>query len=189
MKIRILAAIAVALAMLGLPGTALADPGHGAIRYASAKGCVKKDGATVPCGTWAAGQPRRQGHAAQGRPVAGGRRERQGGRLRGWRRWPSPATGGRSPTSGRTAGWPSAPCTGASPCCRRTRCRPGPTSTTWLLQLSDDGARLAVVTSRVRLFDTATGNKLGTLPRYQNFIVLSGDGDRRPDQRRRPTSR
>ncbi|MEO3862009.1 hypothetical protein [Acrocarpospora sp. B8E8] len=54
MKIRILVALAAMLAaMLGAQGTAQAEYGHGdSVRYASAKGCVKKNEAVVPCGTW-----------------------------------------------------------------------------------------------------------------------------------------
>ncbi|TYB52945.1 hypothetical protein FXF51_50095 [Nonomuraea sp. PA05] len=50
------------------------------------------------------------------------------------------------------------------------------------LLLSDDGARLAAVVggdkpSGTRIFDTATGNLLGTLPPESSVLGFSGDGD------------
>ncbi|MEU4696465.1 WD40 repeat domain-containing protein [Nonomuraea dietziae] len=175
MKIRILAAIAVALAMLGLPGTALADPGHGAIRYASAKGCVKKDGATVPCGTW-----RLVSHDgkvtllkdAQLRAVGANGKEVD------YAVAPLAVSGdGQKVAYFRKDGRLAVRTVhGGVTLLPKDALPPRTNQYDVVLQLSDDGARLAVVTSRVRLFDTATGNKLGTLPRYQNFIGFSGDG-------------
>ncbi|MEO3862010.1 hypothetical protein, partial [Acrocarpospora sp. B8E8] len=44
------------------------------------------------------------------------------------------------------------------------------------LQLSDDGAVLAVAADRTKLFDTASSTRLGLLPKGRYLIGFSGDG-------------
>ncbi|MEV2270697.1 WD40 repeat domain-containing protein [Nonomuraea africana] len=177
MKIRILAAIAVALAMLGLPGPAQADPDHGAIRYASAKGCVKKDGSTVPCGTW-----RLVTHDGKVSLLKDAQLRAVGadGKEVDYAVAPLAVSGdGQKVAYFRKDGRLAVRTMHGSVKLLQKDALPARTNQyEVVLQLSDDGARLAVIASRVQLFDTATGNRLGVLPKHQSFIGFSGDGQK-----------
>ncbi|MFE3449991.1 WD40 repeat domain-containing protein [Nonomuraea sp. NPDC059194] len=189
MKIRILAAIAVAMAMLGAQGAAAyAGPGHDhtkshaasrgdAIRYASAKGCPRKDGNVVPCGTW-----RLVSHKGEVTLL-------KDAQVRALGTDGKPVDYAVAPMAVSGDGTKVAYYTKAGRLVVRTMkggvkplaadALPARTNQYDVtLQLSDDGARLAVIADRVRLFDTATGGRLGTLPKHSAFVGFSGDGQK-----------
>lgn len=189
MKLRILAAIAVAMAMLGVQGAAAyADPGHDhgqshgdsrgdAIRYASAQGCPKKGGEVVPCGTW-----RLVSHKGEVTLL-------KDAQLRAVGADGKPVDYAVAPIAVSGDGTRVAYFTKAGRLVVRTMkggVKPLPADALpartnqydVTLQLSDDGARLAVIAGRVQLFDTATGGRLGTLPKLSTFVGFSGDGER-----------
>ncbi|MFD1934402.1 WD40 repeat domain-containing protein [Nonomuraea mangrovi] len=190
MRLRILAAIAVAMAMLGAQGAAAyAGPAHGpghehhgagrgdAIRYASAQGCPQKDGNVVPCGTW-----RLVSHKGEITLL-------KDAQLRAVGADGKPVDYAVAPIAVSGDGTRVAYYTKAGRLVVRTMkggVKPLPADALpaktnqydVTLQLSDDGARLAVIADRVRLFDTATGGRLGTLPKHSTFVGFSGDGEK-----------
>ncbi|MGW5687724.1 WD40 repeat domain-containing protein [Nonomuraea sp. NPDC003754] len=193
MKLRILAAVAVALAVLGVPGqAAVAGPGQApghdrghdhaqsrgdAIRYASAQGCPQKDGTVVPCGTW-----RLVSHKGEVTPL-------KDAQLRALGADGKPVDYAVAPVAVSGDGTRVAYFAKAGHLAVRTvkggvrvlpkdALPPRTSQYDVTLQLSDDGARLAVVAGRAQVFDTATGARLGTLPRNSVFVGFSGDGEK-----------
>jgi hypothetical protein len=179
MKIRILVALAVVLAaVLGVQGTAQAEPGHGdSIRYASAKACAKKGGAIVPCGTW-----RLVTH--HGRVIL-----LKDAQLRALDEKGDPVTDSTAPVAVSGNGQKIAYFRKDGRLAVRTfngkvRLLPKdtlPSKTAQYdvtLQLSDDGAVLAVTAGRTKLFDTASSTRLGQLPKGRYFLGFSGDGEK-----------
>ncbi|GAA1000536.1 hypothetical protein GCM10009555_103680 [Acrocarpospora macrocephala] len=176
MKIRILVALAAMLAaVLGVQGTAQAEYGHGdSVRYASAKGCVKKNGA-VPCGTW-----RLVTH--HGRVIL-----LKDAQLRALDAKGNPMIGMTAPVAVSGNGQKIAYFRKDGRLAVRTlngkvRLLPKntlPSKTAQhhvTLQLSDDGVVLAVTAARTKLFDTASSTRLGQLPKGRYFVGFSGDG-------------
>ncbi|WP_344952656.1 hypothetical protein [Sphaerisporangium flaviroseum] len=179
MKIRILVALAAMLAaVLGVQGTAQAEPGHGdSIRYASAKGCVKKGGNIVPCGTW-----RLVTH--HGRVVL-----LKDAQLRALNEKGDPVTDSTAPVAVSGNGQKIAYFRKDGRLAVRAldgKVRLLPKDTLprktaqydVTLQLSDDGAVLAVTAGRTKLFDTASSTRLGQLPKGRYFLGFSGDGEK-----------
>ncbi|GAA1010715.1 hypothetical protein Aple_029950 [Acrocarpospora pleiomorpha] len=179
MKIRILVALAVMLAaVLGVQGTAQAEHGHGdSVRYASAKGCVKKNGAVVPCGTW-----RLVTH--HGRVIL-----LKDAQLRALNKQGDPVTDSTAPVAVSGNGQKIAYFRKDGRLAVRSldgKVRLLPKDTLprktaqydVTLQLSDDGAVLAVTAGRTKLFDTASSTRLGRLPKRRYFIGFSGDGEK-----------
>ncbi|WP_204040996.1 WD40 repeat domain-containing protein [Acrocarpospora phusangensis] len=183
-KIRILVALAAVLAAVpGAQGTALAEQkhqrGHGdSVRYASAKACVKKDGSIVPCGTW-----RLVTH--HGKVIL--LRDAQ---LRALDQKGKPMTEATAPVAVSGDGQKIAYFRKDGRLAVRTlhgevRLLPKDTLPARTaqhdvtLQLSDDGAVLAVAVSpgTTQLFATASATRLGRLAEDRYLLGFSGDGD------------
>lgn len=172
--------VAAALLMVPLTTPAQAEPHHDTIRYASIKGCERGDDGQLPCGPWrlvTRSGKQRVLHDAQTVAL-----EANG---KPYKYSPAPvAVSG----DGTTVAYFSAKS-------RRLAVRtldggvrllppdavPKVAQYAVGLDLSDDGGRLAVtvISSRgdqARIFDTATGARLGTLPREESLMGFSGDG-------------
>ncbi|GAA0413884.1 hypothetical protein Acor_10420 [Acrocarpospora corrugata] len=182
MKIRILVALAVMLAaVFGVQGAAQAEYGHGdSIRYASAKGCVKKGGDILPCGTW-----RLVTH--HGRVIL-----LKDAQVRALDKKGHPMTRVTAPVAVSGNGQKVAYFRKDGRLAVRSldgkvRLLPEnalPSRTAQYdvtLQLSDDGAVVAVTAGRTKLFDTALGRRLGQLPKGRYFLGFSGDGAKELD--------
>ncbi|WP_109524951.1 hypothetical protein [Nocardia aurea] len=161
------------------------DPGDGhahgrdSVRYVSVKGCPRKDGGQRPCGDWRllmhSGEIRRLPDAqtvaldAKGRPapdatapiVVSGNGRKLAYFTRSGRLAVRTLGGGVEPLAGNAL--------------------PRVAQYDVTLQLSDDGARLAAVIggdrpAPTRIFDTATGARIGTVPAGETLLGFSGDG-------------
>ncbi|MGP3912688.1 hypothetical protein [Nonomuraea sp. 10N515B] len=180
MRTKIFATLVVAFAALATaPAVAHADPHHDSIRYASIKSCADKDEQPRPCGGW-----RLVMHGGAQMTL----RDAQGVALdakgRPTRDFPAPiAVSGNGQRVAyltktgrlavRTLGG------GVILLPKDALPRVGQNETT--LVLSDDGGRLAAVFSNkpraTLVFDTATGDRLGTLPSDLGLQGFSADGD------------
>ncbi|WP_162794995.1 hypothetical protein [Nonomuraea lactucae] len=161
------------------------DPGDGhshgreSVRYVSVKGCPTKGGGQRPCGDWRllmhSGEVRRLTDAqtvaldAKGKPapdatapiVVSGNGRKLAYFTRSGRLAVRTLGGGVEPLAGNAL--------------------PRVAQYDVTLQLSDDGARLAAVIggdrpAPTRIFDTATGARIGTVPAGETFLGFSGDG-------------
>jgi hypothetical protein len=189
MRSKILATCAaVLLTLVTAPAVAHAGPrhghdgmaGHDSIRYASIKGCRGKDGQSEPCGGW-----RLVMHSGKQTTLPDAQTVALDAKGRSTRYQPAPVAvsgNGRRVAyftkTGRLAvrtleGGVTLLAKDALP-------RVGQNEVT--LVLSDDGARLAAVFGRekppaTRVFDTDTGDRLGTVPGDMSIMGFSWDGD------------
>lgn len=189
MKIRLWAppavvlAAAVAMFTFGAQGAAQAelkqDHAHAdAIRYASVKGCATKDGGTVPCGDW-----RLVTHQGKVVPL-------KDAQVRSLDKKGRPSAELTAPLSVSGDGTRVAyfrkdgrvvvrTFNGSVRAMPKNVMPPRTAQNLMLLKLSDDGAVLAVsnyMTDQTRLYDTASGRKISTLPKGGYFVGFSGDG-------------
>ncbi|MFI6814823.1 hypothetical protein ACIBG7_20620 [Nonomuraea sp. NPDC050328] len=174
---KILLTAALALGLLAVP--AQASPAHDAVRYASVKGCGDDD-AYHPCGFWQL--TTHDGRTRLLKDAAVVAREADG----------KSSVYQAAPLAVSGDGLKIAYLTRQGRLAVRTvgggvRLLPGDAlpriaQYSITLHLSGDGSRLAAVFGdekprATRLFDTATGRRLGTVPGAETFVDFSGDGD------------
>ncbi|GAA3561683.1 hypothetical protein GCM10022419_047920 [Nonomuraea rosea] len=184
MRIRLFAVLAAcSVALGGTPAIAYAQPRqheHGdSIRYASIKGCPDKDGAPRPCGGW-----RLVMHSGERRtlPDAQGIALDAKGKPSGYAPAAIAVSGNGQKVAYFTKAGRLAVRTlggGVELLAKDALPRVGQDEVT--LMLSDDGARLAAAITAdkpedTRIFDTATGALLGTVPGDLTLAGFSGDG-------------
>lgn len=181
MRIRIAVAVAAGLsALLTTPAPAQADPhhGHDSVRYASIKGCQTKDAGPRPCGAW-----RLVMHD-------GSRRALPDAQTVALKTNGTSSVTGVAPIAVSGDGRRLAYITKSGRLAVRTLgggvkllpkdALPRVAQYELAFQLSDDGGRLAVLDNNMRkgtrVFDTATGAQLGTIPGTERMMGFSGDG-------------
>ncbi|MFG1707741.1 hypothetical protein ACFLIM_31505 [Nonomuraea sp. M3C6] len=180
MRTRILAVLAAVL-VAGVPSAAHAEPHHhDSIRYASIKSCADKDGGSRPCGGW-----RLVMHSGEQSPL----NDAQGVALdaKGKSSRYNPAAIAVSGDGQRVAyftksGRLAVRTLGGGVKVFAANALPKVAQYDVTLLLSDDGGRLAAVIGSekpagTRIFDTATGAQLGTVPADLKVAGFSGDGD------------
>ncbi|MEV1177511.1 hypothetical protein [Nonomuraea sp. NPDC049784] len=183
MRAKILTVL-VAAALAAAPGVAYAEPhahqGHDSIRYASIKSCHAKGGEDRPCGDWRLVMHDGEQsvlHDAQGVALdAKGKSVRY-----------SPAPIAVSGNGQRVAyftktGRLAVRTLGGGVKVFAKDALPRVAQNDVTLLLSDDGGRLAAIISgekaaSTRVFDTATGARLGTVPGDRSVLGFSFDGD------------
>jgi hypothetical protein len=194
MRTRLFAVLAACSVTLGgAPFAAYAQPlqqphqhshqhsqhGHDSIRYASIKSCLEKDGQTRPCGDW-----RIVMHSGEQRAL----RDAQGVALdakgKSSRYLPAAIAvsgDGQKIAYFTKAGRLAVRTLGGGVELLAKDALPRVGQSEVALMLSDDGARLAAVIDggkpvETRIFDTATGTLLGTVPADLAVAGFSGDG-------------
>ncbi|MGW0805914.1 hypothetical protein [Nonomuraea sp. NPDC002799] len=160
------------------PAAAHAEPHHDdTVRYVSIKGCPMKGGGTKPCGPW------RIGTHGGGRSVlhdAQGVARKADGTSSLYYAAPVAVSGnGRRLAYFTKPGRLAVRTVGGGVRLLAKDALPRVAQWRVSLRLSDDGGRLAALVdgSRARIFDTATGARLGTLPAGADLQGFSGDGD------------
>ncbi|MFI6175322.1 hypothetical protein ACIA8R_07260 [Nonomuraea sp. NPDC051191] len=180
---RIVPLLAAALLTLAaVPAAAQAAPhhGHDSIRYASVKGCPGKDGASRPCGQW-----RLVMHDGGRMTLPDAQVVALDARRRSVVDSPAPIAvsgDGQRVAYFTKGGRLAVRVLGGGVTLLPKDALPRVAQNEVTLQLSDDGARLAVVIGSekpadARIFDTATGALLGTVPADETVLGFSGDGD------------
>lgn len=179
MGIRIATVLAVALGMLVVPGVAHADPHehHGdAVRYASVKGCAAKDGNIKPCGAWRLVMHSGKQQLLKDAQVVA---RTAGGKSSVYQAAPIAVSGNGQRIAYFTKKGSLAVRTLGGGVVELALPRVNQFDVS--LQLSDDGSRLAADLQGerpkgLRVFDTASGALLGTIPKTEWFVGFSGDG-------------
>ncbi|NRQ39606.1 hypothetical protein HII36_48425 [Nonomuraea sp. NN258] len=190
MRIRLITVLTAALAALAtVPAPSVATAGaadhshsHGdSIRYASIKGCTQKDGNVVPCGDWRlvmhSGKITKLRDAQSGPGL-----DAQGNP---WQHAPAPVAvsgDGQRVAYFTKAGRLAVRTLGGGVTLLPANALPRVAQADVTLKLSGDGGRLAAQISgdapgKTRIFDTATGARLGFVPVDETFAGFSGDGD------------
>lgn len=184
MKLRIAAAVAAGVAgLLAAPTAAQAAPhhGHDSIRYASIKGCkASEEGEMKPCGKW-----RLVMHSGMtsSLPDAQTVALEANGKSSVWQAAPIAVSGnGQRLAYFTTSGRLAVRTLGGGVKLLAKNAVPRVPQYNVTLQLSDDGAKLAVVIGgdkpkATRIFDTASGERLGTVPGDETLMGFSADGD------------
>ncbi|NUR91673.1 MAG: hypothetical protein HOY71_47005 [Nonomuraea sp.] len=183
MKLRFAAALAAGVAALTLaPVAAQAAPHHGddSVRYASIKACKVKGGVEVPCGAW-----RLVMHSGMRTTLPGAQSValEANGKSSKWAAAPVAVSGnGKRIAYFTTSGRLAVRTVGGGVQVFGKDALPRAAQYDVTLQLSDDGSRLAAEIGGdkprgTRIFDTATGQRLGTVPAAQALMGFSADGE------------
>ncbi|MFI7632912.1 hypothetical protein [Nonomuraea sp. NPDC049400] len=183
MRARILTVL-VAAALAAAPGVAYADPhahqGHDSIRYASIKKCTSKTQTDRPCGDW-----RLVMHSGKKSvlPDAQGVALDAKGKKLPYSPAPIAVSGnGRRVAYFSKTGRLAVRTLGGGVKLFAENALPRVAQNEVTLLLSDDGGRLAALIggekpASTRVFDTATGARLGTVPADRSLLGFSFDGD------------
>ncbi|MFI7420733.1 hypothetical protein [Nonomuraea sp. NPDC049684] len=179
---------AALLTLTAVPAAAQAAPhrdhshhhSRDSIRYASVKGCPGKDGTSRPCGQW-----RLVMHDGGRRTLPDAQVVALDARRRSTVTSPAPIAvsgDGQRVAYLTKAGRLAVRALGGRVTLLPEDALPRVAQNEVTLQLSGDGARLAVVVQSERpaatkIFDTATGALLGTVPADETLLGFSGDGD------------
>ncbi|WP_344218251.1 hypothetical protein [Nonomuraea bangladeshensis] len=182
MRTTILAALTAAVLAWPAALPAHAAPHHGAdsIRYASIKSCATRDGEARPCGDWRL--VLHSGKVTTLPDAQGVARDAKGRELT---YFPAPIAvsgDGRKVAYFTKANRLAIRTLGGGVRLLPATALPRVRQDALLLRLSDDGARLAVSIDgdkprSTRVFDTATGARVGTVPAGRNVLGFSYDGD------------
>ncbi|MEU8246756.1 hypothetical protein [Nonomuraea sp. NPDC048916] len=179
MRIRIAVVVAAGLStLLTAPAQAGPHHGHDGVRYASIKACETKDAGPRPCGAW-----RLVMHD-------GSRRALPDAQTVALKANGKPSVTGVAPVAVSGDGQRLAYLTKSGRLAVRTLgggvkllaedALPRVAQQDLTFRLSDDGGRLAVIDGNMRkgtrVFDTATGDLLGTIPGTERMMGFSGDG-------------
>ncbi|MFC4009382.1 hypothetical protein ACFOY2_19270 [Nonomuraea purpurea] len=170
--------LAAGLLLALTPSAAQANPHHSdSIRYASIKGCADKNGAEFPCGPW-----RLVMHSGKQTILddAQGVARKKNGESGRYYQAPIAVSGnGRSIAYFTKSGRPAVRTVGGGVKVFAKDALPRVDQWKVSFDLSDDGAKLAAVIENAptRIFDTATGERLGTVPSRATLMGFSGDGD------------
>ncbi|GAA4066650.1 hypothetical protein [Nonomuraea soli] len=185
MKTKTMAVAVLGLALLGTPAVAAPHntqdhSAHHAIRYASVKACTAADGARKPCGYWRLALHDGSVQLLKDAQVVALTAK---GTSSVYQAAPISVSGDGSKVAyfdrrGRLA----IRTLGGGVTVLPKNALPPVAQYNITLVLSDDGRRLAAMQSGgdrrpVRVFDTATGARVGTIPAAENFADFSGDGD------------
>ncbi|MEQ4722822.1 hypothetical protein [Nonomuraea sp. B19D2] len=183
MRARILAVL-VAAALAAAPGVAYAEPhahqGHDSIRYASIKKCTAKTQTDRPCGGW-----RLVMHSGKKSvlPDAQGVALDAKGKTLPYSPAPIAVSGnGQRVAYFSKTGRLAVRTFGGGVKLFAKNALPRVAQNEMTLLLSDDGGRLAALIggekpASTRVFDTATGARLGTVPADRSVLGFSFDGD------------
>ncbi|SEG91461.1 hypothetical protein SAMN05444920_107270 [Nonomuraea solani] len=148
---------------------------HDAIRYASIKGCAVKGGGTRPCGDW-----RLVMHSGEIATLPDGQGvalEANGSSSHNYTAAIAVSGNGRRVAYFTKKGRLAVRTVGGGAEVFAKDALPKVPQWEVTLRLSDDGERLAAVLAKeTRIFDTATGALLGTVPAESAVLGFSGDG-------------
>ncbi|WP_336215218.1 hypothetical protein [Nonomuraea sp. LPB2021202275-12-8] len=175
---RIVTTLAMVIAALLVAPAAQAEPHHDSVRYASVKGCENKDGAHVPCGHW-----RLVMHSGEQRLLRDAQvvARQANGKSAVFLPAPVSVSGdGQKVAYFTKSGRLAVRSLHGDVTLLPSNTLPRVAQAEVALQLSGDGARLAVATGDdrygTRVFDTAGGARLGVIPGPRSLAGFSGDG-------------